>query len=207
MLPHMEPLTPVQILDRLSSWLSTQQLCGPNDVLIPELCFADRTRRADLVLANGRLVGFEIKSKADTLKRWQEQMQDYLHIFDEVWLCGHGQHILRAMPVCDPRVGFIVVDDFGGLAVLRPPRKNTEIDSYKLTSFLWREEIDTLMRTHQLPVIRKERIGAARRRLAQCLPLAMIQQWVLICLKQRYRATQNKSSPSSVSEDPAIAPF
>ena len=40
----------------------------------------DCSFRADLALANGRLVGFEIKSQKDSLKRWTSQMMAYNNV-------------------------------------------------------------------------------------------------------------------------------
>ncbi|MDC4364429.1 hypothetical protein NQ654_17275, partial [Acinetobacter baumannii] len=83
-------LGPDEIRINLTNWLKDKAELKHNDMLINELGFYNRTPessvettfRADLVLANGRLVGFEIKSKADSLKRWDKQMLAYSNVFN-----------------------------------------------------------------------------------------------------------------------------
>ncbi|XKM12692.1 sce7726 family protein [Orbaceae bacterium ac157xtp] len=158
------------------------------DVLIDELCFFERKNRADLVYANGKLTAFEIKSKADTLTRWQSQCSAYLKVFDAVWLCCHNKHALKSIEVTPKDVGIIIVDDTkSGLAILRDAKINKSIDSYYLSDLLWRSELDELCVENNLKVIRKEKIKEVRARISNELPLDIIRQKVLQKLKIRYK--------------------
>lgn len=170
----------------LRQWVLSHRPERPGDVLLDELCFLERKNRADLVHANGILTAFEIKSGADSLVRWPNQMRAYLQVFDEVWLCFHARHIKKAMETSAPSVGLLLVDDLGGLAMIRAAKKNKEVNAFFLSSLLWRAEVDELFLDLGLTVSRREKIKEARARLAQEAPLEAIQAKVLGCLKKRY---------------------
>lgn len=170
----------------LRQWVLSHRPERPGDVLLDELCFLERKNRADLVHANGILTAFEIKSGADSLVRWPNQMKAYLQVFDEVWLCFHARHIRKAMETSAPSVGLLLVDDLGGLAMIRAAKKNKEVNAFFLSGLLWRAEVDELFLDLGLTVSRREKIKEARARLAQEAPLEAIQAKVLGCLKKRY---------------------
>ncbi|KUM43312.1 hypothetical protein AR540_03890 [Pseudomonas sp. EpS/L25] len=178
-------LTPNQIKSLLRAWIARTHPVADRDVFIDELCFVDKTRRADLVLANGKLSAFEIKSCADTLARWAGQQLAYLSCFDEVWLCCHSRHLARAIDESDSKVGIIVVDDFSGMAVIRLPKKNTAVDPYHLTGFLWREQLEQLALESGVSLSRKVLVKDLRRSLSK-LPIEILKGRVLEVLKDRY---------------------
>lgn len=158
-----------------------------SDVFIEELCFIDKARRADLVHANGKLTAFEIKSHADTLARWEGQQEAYMACFDEVWLCCHSKHLVKALESCLPHVGVLVVDDYSGMAMIRKAKPNKFQDKFHLTGFLWRNELDELACQHGLTTKSRDLIKEVRRQLSDALPIGEIRSHVLACLKQRYR--------------------
>jgi hypothetical protein len=196
----MEPKT---IVTHLCAWLQRTRECASDDVFINELCIVDKARRADLVHANGKLTGFEVKSAVDTLKRWPDQMTAYQQIFDEVWLCCHWKHAQKALDNSAPSVGILIIDDYESIAVLRPAKPNRNVDAFQLTGLLWRSELDELCRKTDLPVYSKEKIREARERIASALPIATIKQEVLVRLKARYSdKTYSSSSPSCAAVRP-----
>jgi len=179
-------MKPDIIREKLRQWVEAMGHHRNGDVFIDELCIIDKTNRADLVHANGKLCGFEIKSESDTLKRWPDQRIAYKLVFDEVWICCHRKHAARVLLDETDDSGIIIVDDFGSLAVLRPAKQNRHLDGYHLSGLLWREEMDRLCRKHDLPVIRSEKIKQTRERLSTSLPLDAIRHEVLTVLKGRY---------------------
>jgi hypothetical protein len=178
--------TPETIRQLLRTWVTNAKEHHVGDVLIDELCIVDKTCRADLVHANGRLCGFEVKSEADTFKRWPQQMEAYLRIFDEVWICCHRKHAVRALSDSHASVGILIIDEFSSIAVLRPARENKGVIPYDLSGLLWREELDELCIKQGLPVHRRERIREARHRVAESVPLGVLRSQVLERLKVRY---------------------
>ncbi|CAM9398562.1 MULTISPECIES: sce7726 family protein [Acinetobacter] len=142
-------LGPDDIRTALRDWVHEKFELKHNDILINELGFwnkdpnstVDCSFRADLALANGRLVGFEIKSEKDTLKRWLSQMIAYSNVFDEIWLCSHGKHLHHALEVTDKHIGMLVVDDSGSIAVVRYASQNKKLNFYDLSGLLWKDEL------------------------------------------------------------------
>lgn len=149
MLGKNQILGPDDIRTALRSWVHEKFELKYNDILINELGFwnkdpkstVDCSFRADLALANGRLVGFEIKSQKDSLKRWESQMTAYSNVFDEIWLCSHGKHLHRALDITDKHIGVLVVDDSGSISIVRYASENKKLNFYDLSGLLWKDEL------------------------------------------------------------------
>jgi hypothetical protein len=115
---QQQPLTPLQIKAMLEDWSRGYHAITSNDLLISELGFynklpdstVDQAFRADLVVANNSLIGFEIKSEKDNLKRWDAQKTAYTNVFNEVWLCCHHKHIKKAMIGMPEHIGIITIN-------------------------------------------------------------------------------------------------
>jgi hypothetical protein len=186
-------LTPSDIRRNLRDWVAQHLSHDSSDVMIDELGFVnkqsgrsvDMTFRADLALANGRLVGFEIKSGADTLKRWPSQCEAYFKVFDEVWLCTHGRHLESALAITPKGTGILLVDDLGGVAMLREAKKNVISNAYDLTGLLWREELDFLCGINNVQVRKKETKADVRAKVSENIPIDTIKCFVLERLKIR----------------------
>lgn len=179
-------MTPNEIKKLLRDWIVKSLPHREGDSLIDELCFIDKSRRADVVHANGKLSAFEIKSHADTLQRWSGQQDAYLSCFDEVWLCCHSKHLLKALDITYQDVGIILVDDIGGVAIVRRAKPNKNVDPYHLTGFLWREQLDFFAKENGIKISGKMRIKDVRRKLCNEIPQESLRNFVLAILKGRY---------------------
>lgn len=179
-------LNPTEIRPILKQWITRVMPHDAQDVFIEELCFIDKARRADLVHANGKLSAFEIKSHADTLSRWSGQQEAYLACFDEVWLCCHSKHLIKALEMSVPTIGILVVDDYSGIAMVRSARSNRSQDKFHLTGFLWREELDSLAKNSGVNIRSRDLIKDVRHKISDALPLVDIRSCVLQSLKKRY---------------------
>ncbi|MCF5225744.1 sce7726 family protein [Pseudomonas syringae] len=191
-------MTPNEIKSLLRQWIVRSLPHGDGDALIDELCFVDKARRADVVHANGKLSAFEIKSHADTLLRWSGQQDAYLSCFDEVWLCCHSKHLVKALEVTHGDVGIILVDDLGGFAIVRRAKLNKKVSSYNLTGFLWRDQLDEFAKENGVKVSSKMRIKDVRRQVSDETPQDLLRNLVISVLKERY-GNQMRSSKSSGS--------
>lgn len=162
-------------------------------MLIDELGFVNRHEgktvdlsfRADLALANGRLVAFEIKSGADTLKRWPDQCEAYANVFDEIWLCTHGRHLEKALSVTPKGVGILIADDLGGLAVLRHAQLNQKTNAFDLSGLLWRRELEELCTSYDIKFRSRETKSEVRSLVSRMVPLEVLREFVLRQLKMR----------------------
>lgn len=193
----MKNATEIKIL--LRNWIATSGYFDfhDNDVLIDELCFYEKKNRADVVYANGKLTGFEIKSESDSLARWGNQHDAYLRLFDSVWLCCHHKHALKAIELSEKNVGILILDNYGqNITILREAKVNKFIDKFEVISLLWRSELDELCLENNIKINRKERINEARHRVLSELHFDLIKNKALSCIKNRYRLKDYSSSSS-----------
>lgn len=185
----------------LRRWVKQHCSIAINDVLVSEMFFYGRKNRADLVLANGTLTAFEIKSARDRMCRWPQQQEAYLSVFDEVWLCTHHRHLQRAYKMLKPAVGLMISDDYGGIVVLREPKKNKSQKMERYAELLWRSEIDSLLGSVGVKQKRNMRIAEARQEMIAKVPEIRIRHAVIEAIKKRYPEYQISSSSSSGAMD------
>lgn len=124
---------------------------GPSTRVIHELDLCQAAARIDLAVVNGRMIGWEIKSQADTLARLPRQQAVYSKIFDRVWLAVAPRHLPAALEQVPPWWGVVVAEGSPGecmLRTVRHSRLNRQVDLHSLVRLLWRaealEELDRL---------------------------------------------------------------
>lgn len=194
MLGKNQILGPDEIRTALRNWVHDKFELKHNDILINELGFwnkdpestVDCSFRADLALANGRLVGFEIKSQKDSLKRWASQMTAYSNVFDEIWLCSHGKHLHRALEITDKHIGVLAVDDSGSITVVRYATENTKLNFYDLSGLLWKDELLSFSSLNNIIEIKSRMTkNEIRDVLSERSSLTELKPYVLQKLKER----------------------
>lgn len=159
-LPNQNPLSVQRINQLLHAWIETNYRCEDDTALINELGFynkdpdstVNKAFRADVVLASDRLIGFEIKSEKDSLKRWPSQAIAYSNVFNKVWLCTHNKHLVNALSTTPKHIGILVIDDLGSIAIVRASNVNRTRNTYDLATMLWKEELIELSRLHNIKV-------------------------------------------------------
>lgn len=179
-------LTPIDIRIALENWVSTYQPHADEDVLVGEMCFLGKKRRADLVHANGKLSAYEIKSESDNLSRWPGQEEAYFKVFDHVWLCCHTRHIEKALVKSSDQTGILLIDDHSNIAVVRKPKINKHYDIEEVARLLWRSEIDSLLSKKGININPKERIAQAREKLLKNCSNPELKKETISLLKERY---------------------
>jgi|GEM_PF-933713 len=98
---------------------------------ISELFINNFTCRADLVMANGQLSVFEIKSKFDTLDRLPTQIKNYVSSFENVIVVCAEKHLKKVLDEYDSTIGVWLIDDTGRLTIKRRSnRKKLDTDSW-----------------------------------------------------------------------------
>jgi hypothetical protein len=98
-------------------------------------------RRVDVVLINGRLDGWEIKSDHDSLARLAGQVEAFSKVLDRSWLVTTDRHLER-LPAWWGLVRACPVGEDGGvrLTQLRQPRRSPMLDAMATAQLLWRDE-------------------------------------------------------------------
>lgn len=95
--------------------------------------------RVDIAVVNAALSGFELKSAADTLRRFPKQVDVYSRVLDYCTLVTAPSHLDHALNILPKWWGCVIAKD-EGLDEIRPAKFNKTIDGYSLAQLLWRDE-------------------------------------------------------------------
>ncbi len=104
-----EALLKASVIDRLISARAVDE----DAVIVSEMIIADWTRRADIVVANGSLVGFEIKSEADSLARLEGQIETFCASLEKLILVIAPRFEARVLRLAPDGVGVWIADESG----------------------------------------------------------------------------------------------
>ena len=161
-----------------------------NALVLDELGLMHGSCRADIAVINGRLLGFEIKSNDDSLRRLQGQIDAYNSVFDTVTIIVGTRHRRAVTKTVPPWWGIVVAtESVKGKARFRIQRKakpNPSISPFSVAQLLWRDEIVELLRQFGAPssVLRFPR-NILYRLLAWHLPVDELRRVVCRQLKSR----------------------
>lgn len=169
----------IQIREKLIEELV--KLHPHNTEFLAELPIANFSRRIDLVMANGSLSGFEIKSGLDTLNRLDGQLETYSQYFENITVVCATKHLRSVMDIVSSNVGVL---EFNGESFIshREPL-TSELEKQKWISFLNVIGLKALLKAHQQKVsgLKSELITKA-----MALSYDDIRLFVLDYLKQQF---------------------
>lgn len=132
----------------LRSRLLRDHVYQVDTVLIDELGLCRGLVRVDVVVVNGSLHGFEIKSDRDRLRRLSTQAEIYGKVLDQATLVVGDRHLADATDVVPAWWGILrFYPTAHGLRfkTVRHPRKNPHRDSRALVELLWLDEAIALL--------------------------------------------------------------
>jgi hypothetical protein len=180
-------------------------------VLISELPVASWSRRADLVLANGKILGFEIKSKFDSTARLAAQLEAYAGSFEGVSVVIDQKHVANVEKIASEAVGIFTIIDGPikpTITMVRKPRvRALSLDAAMRLMVV--SDLRELLRSEGRALDRsygRQRIEVE----ARTLPLQTIRNWAVNALKKRYAAyhgqflSSREESHSTVAALPAL---
>lgn len=75
--------------------------------------------KADVVIVNGKLTAYEIKSERDTLGRLGSQIVDYRRVFSSVNVIAHERHVDSVVGEVPSDVGILMLSRRGSIATIR----------------------------------------------------------------------------------------
>lgn len=169
----------IYIREKLIKALAKQH--PSNTEFLAELPIANFSRRIDLVMANGSLSGFEIKSEQDSLKRLGGQLETYMQYFENVTVVCATKHLQGVMNIASKNVG---IWEFDGKKIIkhRNAIKN-QLTKQKWLSFLNIIGLKAILRENKIKVsgLKSELI-----KRAMILPLDKIKLFILDYLKQQF---------------------
>lgn len=133
--------------------LFNEGMIDEESVIVSEMPVHGMSRRADIVLANGRLLAFEIKTDGDKIDRLEGQLHTYRRLFEGVAvICGnrHAEKVLNTTPEA---VGvFLVEQDIEGeygAKLLRKPHIR-QLDRHAAVQHMHARDLYRLLREHDL---------------------------------------------------------
>lgn len=124
--------------------------------------------RADIVVVNGSLLGYEIKSDQDLLRRLRSQIESYTAVFDRISIIVAPRHLQGVVAFVPPFWGVICATEGprGGVRFerVRSSVPNPSVDDYAVAQLLWRNEAVELLAAFGVtgPRLREPRSGLYR---------------------------------------------
>lgn len=146
--------------------------------------------RVDVAVLNGMMIGYEIKSDRDTLKRLPKQVEWYSKVLDRAHIVVAENHLRDALEVIPDWWGCTVATSGkNGVVHLsdeREGRQNFGVDGKTLALLLWRTEALAALEERGLDRgYRSKTRGAMAQRLAEALSLKELRDLVRETLKFR----------------------
>lgn len=155
--------------------------------IVSEFVVDGWSRRADLLIANGKLHAFEIKSASDSLTRLEGQLESYLQFFDKVTLVVSPRHEKKALGMVPTSVDVWRVGDQGEISIIRRGRTSKNNNRDTLISMLHVTEMRALLRDagiSPLPTLRNDLED-----LVRSFSISELRKAVLSSIKARYAKT------------------
>lgn len=163
-----------------------------------ELAIAYNSTVVDMVvLAQGELIGLEIKSGKDNLRRLPTQIKNYDKVFSRNYIVVDDNHLEKVERMVPHYWGIILAyhDGTGDVFIelYRDAEENPNQDAYWVLELLWRDELTYLMKKHEIyRGMSKARMVERRRKLLLHLSLYDTVQEVIHLLPQRDGWKSNK---------------
>ncbi|WP_445945485.1 sce7726 family protein [Shewanella sp.] len=172
-------------------WLLAKGELQGDAVLINELPVDSFARRADIVVANGKLQAFEIKSDADSLVRLQGQINTYLRFFDKVTLVCSPKFSKRALELLPESVEVLELVKRNGKHTLKYKRRGQTklVSSHKeFLSFATKRYLVQFLRSNGIEANAKDSHFTIYQKAA-LLPKSVWRTATLNYLKDKYKTT------------------
>lgn len=135
-----------QIRSGLHRKLLRRHHAARDTLVVDELGLKHGQGRADIAVINGRLMGYEIKSDDDSLRRLPGQIENYAAVFDRVTVVVEPPHLRDIESIVPCWWGIVAASEGPRGAVhfktLRRARPNPGVDDYAVAHLLWRNEAE-----------------------------------------------------------------
>jgi len=167
-----------------------RQHAQKDTLVIDELGLNHGRCRADIAVINGHLVGYEIKSNNDSLRRLEEQIKSYSAVFDKVSIIV-GDRYINSIQSHIPKWWGVIVSVRGSrgavnFEIIRKAQKNKSVKLISIAQLLWRDEAAEILSQKKLPpkILRQPR-DVLYEQLADLLSANELRKIVRDYLKRR----------------------
>jgi hypothetical protein len=107
-----------------------------------------KNSKADVVIINGTLTAYEIKSKYDNLNRLQKQLQDYKTVFEKIYVITDEKYSQNLLHLQKDGIGILVLNKNGSISTLF--KASSQMDNINLSNLF-----DILRKDEYLAIIKK----------------------------------------------------
>jgi hypothetical protein len=190
-------MTEAEIRNALISRLASSP-AGAGAAFISEMFVDGFSRRADLIMANGKLAVFEIKSERDTLERLEGQLASYEKFFEQVTIVCAEKHRANVQELVSEKIGIWSVKSDGHLSVVRAAKASKLPSLNHWLSFLPVDELKALLKQQSIKAT-----GSREALLsgASGLSLRVARSYVLDYLKRRDKRIEERRAQQSQRRD------
>lgn len=185
-------LTPVKDLEAkmkviLLQEIKKRKMLRFGDTIINEFTLSNFSRRVDLcTISEDKILGFEIKSKNDSLVRLKGQIEQYVNHFDKVIVFSDKKHTSKILNMIPKSVGLWELNEKGVIVRQRGITKKIK-EKKTLLKMMNSSELRKLASTKKIKVPLKNR-DTLERSLVK-LPASTIRLATIQSLKYRFEVT------------------
>ncbi|WMT19186.1 sce7726 family protein [Parageobacillus toebii] len=157
--------------------------------IIEELSICDGRARADVVVANGFLHGYEIKSDHDTLERLDRQIEWYDMTFDKVTIVVGKKFASNIINLVPEHWGIEVayLNKFNQVSIkkVRACKKNKNVLGDKLLDLLWNDELKLLLKQNNVKNFSRKPKPELKKMVLESISFSDIRNFTRETLKTR----------------------
>lgn len=158
-------------------------------IIVSEMPVASMARRADIVVANGHLLGFEIKSDGDKTSRLRGQLEAYQKSFEGIVIVTGARHLDECLATTRSTVGVVAIDQIEACVPRARMIRKPHLRRLGMDAALRQMRADELFRFARQ--VGANPTGARDRFTLECiareLPATLVRDAALRAVKARYR--------------------
>ena len=171
-------------------------------VVVDEMDICAGRSRIDIAVINGKMHGYEIKSKQDNLERLPRQVEDYNKIFDTMTLVVFENHLDKVYELIPSWWTVKRVKEKKSKIVITTIRKgkiNKNIDVDSLILLLWRDEMINALMTYT--DIRKGYKSKTRQQLGALLTANISHDQIPLIVREKLKVRESWKSVAIQQQD------
>lgn len=105
-----------------------------------EVLFAQKQRRADLLIISNILHSIEIKGDRDNTSKLRAQITDYIRTFDKVSIITTPKHLNKIQSIVPPSIGIILFEN-NRFTIKKLPTRRKRLNKISLLMFLDKQNL------------------------------------------------------------------
>lgn len=151
--------------------------------------------KADLVIVNGKITAYEIKSEYDNLHRLKSQLSAYQQVFEEVYLVCDQKHLNKTKSILTDNIGILSWEN-GEFRKLKKASSNiTILNHHSIFDVMRKNEYSKIIQNEikNVPKLPNTKIYCEYKKLFQQIDIKLILQYFNKILKDRNNLSNNKN--------------